>query len=196
MTWTRGDSWGRWRSRATLTTWPTTPRVGGSTPRAEQGPSAWWSRWTLTTTAPWTASRPREAPAPPSSFRTWTAFTWQSPTAALRWPRFARTRFRPERTRRPDASSRVASTAVLASVPRSTDNGTGLVESQGTTRMTDLGRPRHPGPSRPAHAGPAHRDGTDPDRHPAGHPHTHGQLDPGVLATARGISAVKWSFAG
>ena len=48
----------------------------------------------------------------------------------------------------------------------------------------------------------AHSDGHDhPHSHPhehsgASHGHAHGAVDPSILTTARGIWAVKWSFAG
>src|SRR5574341_776622 len=39
-----------------------------------------------------------------------------------------------------------------------------------------------------------HGLGSDP--HPHHHAHTHGLVDPSIAATARGMWALKWSFAG
>jgi cation diffusion facilitator family transporter len=47
----------------------------------------------------------------------------------------------------------------------------------------------HPHDDAQAHGGAAHRHG-----HDQGHGHTHGTVDPALLSTAQGISAVKWSL--
>jgi divalent metal cation (Fe/Co/Zn/Cd) transporter len=41
-----------------------------------------------------------------------------------------------------------------------------------------------------------HRRGDHRHPHAPGHQHTHGLADPGILAAARGIRAVQWSFVG
>jgi cation diffusion facilitator family transporter len=55
--------------------------------------------------------------------------------------------------------------------------------------MSDLGH-SHSHPHERAHADTHRHEGHE------GHAHTHGTVDPSIVATARGIWAVKWSFVG
>jgi Co/Zn/Cd efflux system component len=65
--------------------------------------------------------------------------------------------------------------------------------------MADLApRPDHPASEEYPGTREDHHHGDDAAVHHLGgpHGHTHGLLDPGIVTTARGIWAVKWSFVG